>query len=108
MKGLNDDERLQKAIYSLSEIFNNDVMHLRQQLKAWHISDWMSDPFSCGAYSYEVVNGMKEKAIIREPINNSIFFAGEGLYDGIEIGTVEAALISGRDIAQQIIANYDK
>jgi monoamine oxidase len=68
----------------------------------------VTDPFSCGGYSYDVVNGKEIKQIIKQPIDNTIFFAGEGLYDGPEIGTVEAALYSGRETAHQIIAGFKK
>ena len=44
------------------------------------------------------------KKILKEPLNNTLFFAGEGLHDGPEIGTVEAAFITGRDTAYQLIA----
>jgi monoamine oxidase len=36
------------------------------------------------------------------PINGTIFFAGEGLYEGVSPGTVEAALISGKEAAAKI------
>lgn len=34
----------------------------------------------------------------------AIFFAGEALYAGLEMGTVEAALASGQETAQMILA----
>jgi monoamine oxidase len=42
--------------------------------------------------------------VLRQSVNNTIYFAGEGLYDGPEIGTVEAALKTGRETAFRIIA----
>lgn len=105
IKDLSDEEILKKALQSLSEIFNVSVNLLRLKLKGWHIANWVNDPFSCGGYSYEVVNGKKIRQIIKQSIENTIFFAGEGLYDGPEIGTVEAALYSGRETAHQIIAS---
>lgn len=105
IKDLSNEEILQKALESLSEIFNVSVNLLQLKLKGWHIANWVIDPFSCGGYSYEVVNGKKIKQIVKQPIDNTIFFAGEGLYDP-EIGTVEAALYSGRETAHQIIASY--
>jgi monoamine oxidase len=105
IKDLSNEEILRKALESLSEIFNVSVNLLHLKLKAWHIANWVTDPFSCGGYSYDVVNGKEIKQIIKQPIDNTIFFAGEGLYDGPEIGTVEAALYSGRETAHQIIAS---
>jgi monoamine oxidase len=106
LKGLSDEEILLNALKSLSEIFNIDKTTLQQKLKAWHVANWVNDSYCCGGYSYEVVNGSKYKRIIKQPIENTIFFAGEGLIDGPEIGTVEAALSSGRDTAHRMIANF--
>ncbi|MBO9683476.1 MAG: FAD-dependent oxidoreductase [Flavisolibacter sp.] len=105
IKDLSNEEILQKALESLSEIFNVSVNLLQLKLKGWHIANWVTDPFSCGGYSCEVVNGKELKEVVRQPIDNTIFFAGEGLYDGPEIGTVEAALYSGRETAHRIIAS---
>lgn len=106
LKGLTKEEILNKAIDSLSHLFSIDVIQLHQQLKGWHIEDWLNDPYSLGAYSYDVVDGIKYKNILKTPAEDTIYFAGEGLIDGPEIGTVEAALVSGRDTARSIIASF--
>jgi monoamine oxidase len=108
IKDLNNEEVLQKGLESLSQIFNVSVNLLQLKLKAWHVANWVNDPFNCGGYSYEVVNGKEIRQIIKQPVNNTIFFAGEGLYDGPEIGTVEAALYSGRETAHQMITAFKK
>lgn len=106
IKDLSDQEILLNAIQSLSEIFSIDKTLLQQKLKGWHVANWVNDPYCCGGYSYEVVNGSNYKQIIKTPIENTIFFAGEGLVDGPEIGTVEAALSSGRETAFNVIAGF--
>lgn len=106
IKDLIDEEILSNALQSLSEIFSIDKTILQRKLKAWHVANWPKDPYSCGAYSYDVVNGSKFKEIIKQPIENTIFFAGEGLFDGPEIGTVEAAFSSGRETAFKIVAAF--
>lgn len=108
IKDLSNKEIVEKALQSLSEIFSIDVAVLQQKLKAWHVVNWVKDPYSCGGYSYEVVNGSAIKKILKQSVENTIFFAGEGLIDGPEIGTVEAALKSGREMAYQIIAAFKK
>jgi monoamine oxidase len=105
LKGLGKEGVLQKALDSLSMIFQMDFLQLKQNLKAWHVADWTTDPYSCGAYSYDVVNGSIARAVLNEPVDNTVFFAGEGLVEGSEIGTVEAALHSGRDAARAIIVS---
>jgi len=108
IKDLNNEEIIQKALESLSEIFKASVSLLQKKLKAWHVANWVIDPYSCGGYSYEVVNGSKIRQIIKQPVENTIFFAGEGLFDGPEIGTVEAALYTGKETAHQMIASFKK
>jgi hypothetical protein len=36
-----------------------------------------------------------------------LFFAGEALYDGNEMGTVEAALISGKHVAKEVVLSEE-
>lgn len=108
LKDLSDEEILLNALQSLSEIFTIDKTILQKKLKGWHVANWLTDRYCCGGYSYEVVNGSKFKQIIKTPLENTIFFAGEGLIDGPEIGTVEAALSSGRETAFQLIASFKK
>lgn len=89
---------LDMALNSLSELFPQ-VTDVRGRLTGFHISRWGNDPFALGAYSYAVVNGEHYKQILAEPVQNTLFFAGEALADG---GTVEAALQSGQDAARHM------
>jgi monoamine oxidase len=43
---------------------------------------------------------------MQQPIEGTLFFAGEGLHRGPEIGTVEGALVSGRDAANRLINSF--
>ncbi|MGZ3951840.1 MAG: flavin monoamine oxidase family protein [Flavisolibacter sp.] len=106
IKDLTDEEILLNALQSLSEIFGIDKALLRQKLLASHVANWVTDPYSCGGYSYEVVNGKDFQQIIKQSVEKTIYFAGEGLFHGPEIGTVEAALQTGRDTAHQLIADF--
>jgi monoamine oxidase len=108
LKDCTKNEILEKAIHSLHVIFNIEISYLRKNLKGWRIANWVTDPFCRGGYAYEVVNGPGFRKILKEPLLNTVFFAGEGLYDGPEIGTVEAALTTGRDTAHGIVASFKK
>jgi monoamine oxidase len=95
-----------KAITSLSKIFNIDALTLKQKLVKSHFYNWSADPHFCGAYSYEVVNNGEYIRRMQQPIEGTLFFAGEGLHRGPEIGTVEGALVSGRDAANRLINSF--
>ena len=101
-----EEEIIQKAIRSLSGIFNLDVIHLSQLLKKAKFYNWSADSDFNGAYSYAVLNGEKLMQRILQPVEGTIYFAGEGLHHGNEIGTVEAALQSGRTVSRQLVAVF--
>jgi monoamine oxidase len=66
--------------------------------------DWSTMPFIRGGYSYETVAAAQARAVLFRPFENTIYLCGEALYEGESPGTVEAALQSGWDVAEKIIA----
>jgi len=97
-----DEEVLQVGLESLSNIFSLPVATLRENLTAWNIANWTTDPFTLGSYSYETTASAKAKKVLYELIADTIFFAGEAMYEGSAIGTVEAALVSGKNVADRL------
>jgi monoamine oxidase len=66
--------------------------------------NWGNDPFARGAYSYATPKTREAQLALRKPDGGAVFFSGEALYAGRDMGTVEAALASGRETAQTILA----
>jgi monoamine oxidase len=100
---LSREELLDRAVESLSRIFAKPGHWLRERADRIHYYGWSNDPFSRGAYSYPKVGGLKAAQILAEPVNDTIFFAGEATdFQGAN-GTVHAALASGKSAAQKII-----
>lgn len=97
------DELLLQALQSLSNIFKLSVDELKAKLIAWNIINWAAEPFSRGSYSYDTVAAPEARSVLNNPIEDTLFFAGEYLYDGPAMGTVEAALTSGAGVAEQIL-----
>jgi monoamine oxidase len=91
------------GIQSLAEIFDRTAEDLRARLAASRAIDWGSDPFARGAYSYATPKTRTALAILRRPHRDGIFFTGEALYAGPDMGTVEAALASGEETARTIL-----
>lgn len=106
LRELADEAWAAKALLLLSRIFGADVPHLTQLLRAVHRYNWSADPDFGGAYSYEVVNGAAAIQTLLQPAEDTVYFAGEGLHSGPEIGTVEAALATGRDAAHRLVAQF--
>jgi monoamine oxidase len=97
-----EKEIYEMAVSSLSYAFNCSKDLIIDHIKAWHVSDWTKDPYSLGAYAYATLQTQNAREILTTSLEDTIFFAGEALYDGPEIGTVEAALVSGSSIAKKI------
>ena len=90
------------ALDSLEEIFSVESSFLKTKLKAHYIKNWANQPFIKGGYTYITVEEGKVKGTLYNPIKDTIYFAGEAFYDGPYMGTVEAALASGKRVAEDI------
>ncbi len=101
-KDHNDEEILTLAIESLASILKMDAKIIKQKLKFFIIKNWLKEPFSKGAYSYPAL--MKKQAVnlLRIAVQDTIYFAGEAIVTGTT-GTVDAALISGKKVAEEIL-----
>jgi monoamine oxidase len=93
------------GIDSLVYLFGGTRHRIETSLMEWHIENWHTAPFSCGAYSYAKVNTPEARKFFRSSSGSgsSVYWAGEALYEGPHTGTVEAALVSGLDAAHRMI-----
>lgn len=104
-QGKPEAELVDLGLESLSKIFHVSIAELRAQLLVYRVDDWSQDPYSLGAYSYEKVGEAPFRKVLHTPVDNTLFFAGEALYEGEHTpGTVEAALATGRKAARAIIS----
>ena len=98
-----EDPLLELALESLSHIFQIPQPTLKSKLIASQVSNWGKDSFSRGAYSFETIESKSARRIIAKSVDDTLYFAGEAYHEGPQIGTVEAALVSGKKIANQIL-----
>jgi monoamine oxidase len=98
------DEFVHMGLTSLVEIFRLPLERLTSELVAATAINWGNDPFARGAYSYATPQTRQALATLKRPDGGSVFFSGEALYAGRDMGTVEAALASGRETAHAILA----
>ena len=98
-----DDVVLAQALTSLSYLFGLPVATLQQRLRAHRVINWGADPLARGAYTYATVDDAAARRTLTTPVEDTLFFAGEGLYTGPAMGTVEAALASGQHQARQML-----
>jgi monoamine oxidase len=103
LKSADEKTIYDKAIKSLANIFKMNEKDLEKKIHANKIINWTTDPFALGSYSYVTINSTESRKLLNEPIQNTLYFTGEALYEGPEMGTVEAALASGLKAAENIL-----
>ena len=92
------------ALESLAQLLATPLAELRAQLCASHVRNWGAEPYAYGAYSYPTVGAPAARAALATPVADTLFFAGEAIYEGPAAGTVEAALVSGQVAAAALLA----
>lgn len=97
-----DDKILQQALRSLCSLFDIHIEILQQYIKSSYVHNWLCDPFSKGAYSYNTTTSAAAKKIFATPVANTLYFAGEA-FNASSNATVDAALTSGKNIAKLIL-----
>lgn len=107
LENISEEEVLNKSLQTLAYSFGVEKNFIEEKLKGHHITNWNKEIFSRGAYSYAMINSDTAKKILSQPVEQTIYFAGEALYEGTETGTVEGALANGIEVARKIIAEQD-
>jgi monoamine oxidase len=98
-----DDSLLQLAFQSLGYVFGTNERTVKENVKAIRVFNWEADPLALGAYAYATLSTSQALNIVSQPVEETIYFAGEAFYKGAEMGTVEAALATGNQTAERII-----
>jgi monoamine oxidase len=99
-KNLNELEQL--GISSLAYIFDTTEIRILQMMRKLLVIDWQHDPFARGAYGYKTVGTDQALDFLCQPVEETLYFAGEGFNQGSEMGTIEAALQSAEAVLQKL------
>ena len=99
--GASPGQIVRKALASLEALFGKEL-DIACELQGYYYHDWQQDPFARGAYSYVVVGGSEARAALAQPLEDTLFFAGEAT--DAEAGTVTGALQSGVRAAREMLA----
>jgi monoamine oxidase len=92
---------VRQALQSLSTVFRRRA-YREFQLEAAYLHNWQTDPFARGAYSYVTVGGGDARRSLAEPLEDTLFFAGEATDTKSEAATVTGALQSGERAAREV------
>ncbi|HUI14848.1 MAG TPA: NAD(P)/FAD-dependent oxidoreductase [Xanthobacteraceae bacterium] len=88
------------AASELSGVFGSDFA---RRLKPLRVHGWRSDPFARGAYSYASPGKADCRAILGEPVDGRLFFAGEAC-SRHDFSTAHGGYLTGIAAAEQVIA----
>ena len=91
------------ALAALANILRIELRSLKELLEVPYFHDWQKDPFSRGAYSYVAVGGDRAQQQLGEPVENTLFFAGEATDTSGHHGTVHGAIASASRAALEIL-----
>jgi monoamine oxidase len=101
----NDGALADLALTSLSAVLAMPRQAIEKKAVTCLTHDWNRDPFTLGAYTYVAVGGVEAHRILAQPVEQTLFFAGEATCgDGLN-ATMEGALQSGRKAGDEVIAS---
>ena len=103
MSALSRREIEARAIASLARQWSVSIRTMRALVQATWTHNWQRDPFSRGAYSYQRVGGEHAPDTLGQPLDRTLFFAGEATDSGGATGTVEGAIASGNRVAREVL-----
>jgi monoamine oxidase len=103
MGHVDENELIKAGLASLADAFGLSAEQLAKDIVAARAIDWSRDPFARGAYSYATPETRAARSTLASAAADGVLFAGEALYDGEDMGIVEAALASGRETARTVL-----
>lgn len=105
LSALDEKELIERGLASLAHIFERPAEELKRSLAAARALHWGKDRFARGAYSYATPESHAAQAELAKPAHDGVlYYSGEALYRGKDMGTVEAALAYGKETAKAIVS----
>ena len=103
--GQSKEEMVDVALTELSAFSRIPTEELRTNLAESFVHNWREDPYSRGAYTYLPVGTTEVPDRLAEPVEDTLFFAGEALAPKGQEGTVHGAIASGKRAALSLLKN---
>jgi monoamine oxidase len=91
------------ALTSLARILGVGRDVLADELETWHAHNWSADPYALGAYSYVRTGGMEAQRRFGQPVDDTLYFAGEAANAEGHSATVHGAIATGDRAARAIL-----
>lgn len=97
-------EIFRRAETTLAGLFQIEPRALRRAIVDRRTHDWAADVYTRGAYSHALAGGESLPERLAQPVQGTLFFAGEATAGILELGTVHGAIASGERAAQEVLA----
>lgn len=91
-----------QVVAALARSFGITPRRAAALVEATWTHDWIHDPYSRGAYSYQTVGGVDAPEALARPVRGTLFFAGEACAPDARTGTVDGAIASGERAARAV------
>jgi len=92
------------AMESLANALNLDARSVERRIDSAFVADWQADPFSIGAYSWAPVGAITASMTLAEPVEDTLFFAGEATDSGGNPATMHGAIATGYRAAEECLS----
>jgi monoamine oxidase len=92
-----------EAVRALARVFGCTPGFALDRLEAAHYHDWHADPWSRGAYCFVRPGGMDVQRWLGQPVEETLYFAGEATEATGNCGTVHGAIASGVNVGRALV-----
>ena len=96
------EDVLEIALRCLSKFFRRKIAELETLVEDFRVIDWKAEPFSRGGYAVFRAKAEDAAAVLKQPVEDTLFFAGEAT-NLAHAGTVHGALESGAQSVQALL-----
>ena len=90
------------AARALARVLGCEAGFVIDRLEAAHYHDWQADPWSRGAYCFVRPGGMDVQRWLGQPLEETLYFAGEATEATGNCGTVHGAIASGVNVGRAL------
>lgn len=94
--GLTENELAERAVRSLAAGLGVRTEHLTRLVEDVRLHNWSRDIYARGAYSFATAGQESAAEALADPVEQTLYFAGEAFASPLDVGTVHGALDSGK------------
>lgn len=92
----------------LNQMFgtNQDLTPASRYCLGSLVFKWADQPYVRGGYSYPKLGSLGDRERLAKPVDDKIFFCGEATSYTCESGTINAAMVTGKRAAEELLASF--